>query len=249
MTTQYKIMQAWASGDFVNDLGNASPVEESLPDALDRMALEACVGAALYPGVEVNGYVMNFPERFIEGEPFRISHEKVVPGEVTQYNAVPWQADFLLCSWQETMGVLPIRLGWWPAQRPDDVFTAVGATKMLPWARGIGTDFQDMIDKWDRLGVVVDRGAAWRAILRRDRARHNRTRAVNLPTTSNSQPTMPLDAMILGGGPAGTATARALSQAGRSVTVMERSCYESPRIGEALPPEVSAPVDRAGRVG
>jgi L-Lysine epsilon oxidase N-terminal/L-lysine epsilon oxidase C-terminal domain len=159
MTTQYKIMQAWASGDFVNDLGSASPVEESLPDALDRIALEACVGAALYPGVEVNGYVMHFAERFIEGEPFRISHEKVVPGEVTQYNAVPWQADFLLCSWQETMGVLPIRLGWWPAQRPDDVFTAVGATKMLPWARGIGTDFQDMIDKWDRLGVVVDRGA------------------------------------------------------------------------------------------
>jgi hypothetical protein len=157
-TTQYKIMQAWASGDFVNDRGCSSPSGELVPDALTRMALEACVGAALFPGIEVNGYIMNFPERFVDGDPFRISHEKVSPGEVTQYNAVPWQADFQLCSWQETQGILPKRLGWWPAQRPDDVFPAVGAAEMLPWARGLGSDFQDMIDKWHRLGIVVDRG-------------------------------------------------------------------------------------------
>jgi hypothetical protein len=30
--------------------------------------------------------------------------------------------------------------------------------EMVPWARGLGEDFQDMVDKWDRLGVVVDRG-------------------------------------------------------------------------------------------
>ena len=157
-TTQYNIMQAWASGNFVDDFGRNQPHEELLPDALTRVALEACVGAALFPGVEVNGYIMNYPERFVEGDPFRISHEKVMPGEVTQYNAVPWQADFLLCSWQEKQGILPKQLGWWPAQRPDDVFTTVGATDMLSWTRGLGSDFQDMIDKWDRLGVVVDRG-------------------------------------------------------------------------------------------
>ena len=156
-TTQYKIMQAWAAGDFVNDLDRSSPLEELTPDALTRMALEACVGAALFPGIEVSGRIMNFPERFVDGDPYRLSHERVLPGEVTQFNAVPWQADFLLCSWQETQGILPKRLGWWPAQRPDDVFPALGATEMQPWARGLGPDFQDMVDKWHRLGIVVNR--------------------------------------------------------------------------------------------
>ncbi len=156
--TQYKIMQAWADGDFVSDLDHPGANPELLPDALTRVALEACVGGALYPGIEVNGYIMNFPERFIEGEPFRIAHDAVKPGQVTQYNAVPWQADFLLCRWEEARGPIWRRLGWWPAQRPDDVITSVGSRDMVPWARGIGEDYQEMIDRWDRLGVVVDRG-------------------------------------------------------------------------------------------
>ena len=158
-STQFKIMQAWASGDFINDFGKVETESELMPDALDRVALEACVGAALFPGIEVNGFIINFAERFVDGDPFRISHEKVLPGEVTQYNAVPWQADFLLCDWKEMQGLLPMQLGWWPAQRPDDVYTTVGATEMRPWARGLGNEFQDMVDKWDRLGFVVDRGA------------------------------------------------------------------------------------------
>ncbi len=157
--THYKIMQAWAAGDFINDFGQVTAGSELLPDALTRMALEACVGGALYPGIEVNGLIMNFPERFLEDEPFRISPDAVRPGEVTEYNAVPWQADFLYCRWEETRGAMWKRLGWWPAQRPDDVFTEVGAPEMVPWARGIGADYQEMVDHWDRLGVVVDHGA------------------------------------------------------------------------------------------
>ena len=157
--TQYRIMQASGAGDFINDLDQTSANAELLPDALTRVALEACVGAALYPGIEVNGYIMNFPERFMEGEPFRISHEAVKPGEVTQFNAVPWHADFLYCRWEEMRRHEWKRLGWWPAQRPDDVFTKVGSSEMVPWARGIGEDFQDMVDHWDRLGMVVDRGS------------------------------------------------------------------------------------------
>jgi len=156
--TQYKIMQAWADGDFVSDLGRPAAGHELLPDALTRVALQSCVGGALYPGIEVNGYIMNFPDRFVEGEPFRISHDAVKSGEVTQYNAVPWQSDFLYCRWEETRGRMWKRLGWWPAQRPDDVFTQVGSSDMVPWARGLGHEFQEMIDHWDRLGFVVDRG-------------------------------------------------------------------------------------------
>ena len=159
-TTQYKIMRAWANGDFVNDLGSDPPREQLLPDTLDRVTLEACVGGALYPGIEASGYVMTDPTRFLDGEPFRLSTERVRPGEVTQYNALPWQADFLYCRWEEIRGSRLHRLGWWPAQRPDDVFTTVGAKAMETWDRGLGPDYQDMIDWWDRLGMVVNRGTA-----------------------------------------------------------------------------------------
>jgi 2-polyprenyl-6-methoxyphenol hydroxylase-like FAD-dependent oxidoreductase len=45
-----------------------------------------------------------------------------------------------------------------------------------------------------------------------------------------------IDVVIVGGGPAGTATA--LTRFGSSVTVLKRSHYESTRIGETLPPEI-----------
>lgn len=158
--TQYKVMRRWAKGDFVNDFGRTNLANEPLPNALDRYALEACVGGPLYPGIEAGSSVLTDASRFISGEPFRLSHSSVRPGEVTQSNALPWQADFLVCRWEENQGVVPRRLGWWPAQRPDDVFPVVDATAMVPWDRGVGDDFQDMVNKWDRLGVVVDVGTS-----------------------------------------------------------------------------------------
>ena len=54
------------------------------------------------------------------------------------------------------------------------------------------------------------------------------------------------DALILGGGPAGTAAALTLSRAGRRVALLERSAYDQPRIGETLPPEICLPLQRLG---
>ena len=51
---------------------------------------------------------------------------------------------------------------------------------------------------------------------------------------------------VLGGGPAGTATALALARAGRSVMVLERSRYESVRVGETLPPDIREPLSELG---
>jgi hypothetical protein len=151
-------MMKWAAGDFENDLGQVLPDVEPMTAALDRIALEGCVGGPLYPGIEATRVVLTDASRFLEGEPFRLAHEAVRPGEVTQSNAVPWQADFLICRWEEYDGNRLRRLAWWPAQRPDDVFPDSQAVDMVPWARGIGEDYQDMVDKWDRLGLVVDRG-------------------------------------------------------------------------------------------
>lgn len=52
--------------------------------------------------------------------------------------------------------------------------------------------------------------------------------------------------MVLGGGPAGAATALALRRRGCSVTVVERSDYSNPRIGETLPPAVREPLVSLG---
>ena len=55
-----------------------------------------------------------------------------------------------------------------------------------------------------------------------------------------------VDAIVIGGGPAGSATAIALAQLGWSVTILERSHYESTRIGETLPPEIKRPLVALG---
>jgi flavin-dependent dehydrogenase len=63
--------------------------------------------------------------------------------------------------------------------------------------------------------------------------------------SSSSLPSWPeCDAVVLGGGPAGAATAIALARAGRSVTVIEKSHYEQHRIGETLPPSARPLLDR-----
>jgi flavin-dependent dehydrogenase len=55
-----------------------------------------------------------------------------------------------------------------------------------------------------------------------------------------------VDVVIIGGGPAGTVTAIALARLGWSVTVLERSHFESTRIGETLPPEIKRPLIALG---
>src|SRR5436190_10499035 len=50
--------------------------------------------------------------------------------------------------------------------------------------------------------------------------------------------TQSADVGVLGGGPAGTTVALALSRAGYSVVVFEKSAYSNLRIGETLPPGI-----------
>jgi flavin-dependent dehydrogenase len=55
-----------------------------------------------------------------------------------------------------------------------------------------------------------------------------------------------LDVAILGGGPAGCATAMALVREGFSTALIERTNYLNVRVGETLPPEVKAPLGSLG---
>ena len=53
-------------------------------------------------------------------------------------------------------------------------------------------------------------------------------------------------ALIVGGGPAGAAAAIALARAGRPVHLIEASSYETPRVGEHLPPVVESVLAELG---
>src|SRR6266571_2112280 len=55
-----------------------------------------------------------------------------------------------------------------------------------------------------------------------------------------------VDVAVLGGGPAGSATALALAHDGISVALIEQSGYDNVRVGETLPPEVGTTLQSLG---
>ncbi|MFF5291197.1 LodA/GoxA family CTQ-dependent oxidase [Paractinoplanes globisporus] len=170
---QYRRLSQWADGQFT-----AGTPEEPLtePAALDRAALEACVGGPFFPGIEMSSRARE-PGTYAAAFRFRADQP---PGCMTERMAVPWQADFTDC-----------RHFWWPAQRPDDVivdqdYAAVTAalfpdgnsplrpisTTAFPrwrWDRGIGDSLptsldagrradrrhREMVNEWSQLGFVT----------------------------------------------------------------------------------------------
>ncbi|MGA5821283.1 LodA/GoxA family CTQ-dependent oxidase [Kitasatospora sp. NPDC094028] len=76
---QYRLLQRWARGDFVNDYPPNSPPPGSLdkvplalqPETLDRAALSSCLADAFHPGCE-----LTWPMRHttLYSGPFRIRH-------------------------------------------------------------------------------------------------------------------------------------------------------------------------------
>lgn len=158
---QYAIMKAWSDGNFNDDSSvPAEPVTAITPDGLDRAALESCVGAPMYPGIEVS---WNVRDQLPFVEPFRLDAGRVNPGEVTWGMGVPWQSDFIDCSAEAEGGV---ELTWWPAQRPVDVWQSRDGESQ-PWARSFvganpGEDMEvdELVTAWYRLGFVLADGEA-----------------------------------------------------------------------------------------
>lgn len=148
---QHRAFRLWSQGQFQKTNPAGAPVE-LLPDAITRVALEACAGAAFFPGIEA-GRIMTRATLFMAGDAFRLSPQSVRPGDITAQNAVPWQADFHQCRWEEEEEGRPKRLGWWPAQRPDDVLKAADQDP-VPWARGLKDTGESMVEHWHRLGFV-----------------------------------------------------------------------------------------------
>ena len=148
---QYNYLKQWQDGNFINDwIGPPVPETTITPEGLTRAALETCVGGALYPGIETS-FMTRDTYLFIE--PFRLDAALLEPGDLTKQMAVPWQADFYDCSFEQ--GLL-----WWPAHRPVDVLTNNDGHR-VSWTRDIVNSHEDMIKNWFKLGFVVRQGAKY----------------------------------------------------------------------------------------
>jgi L-Lysine epsilon oxidase N-terminal/L-lysine epsilon oxidase C-terminal domain len=153
---QYSVMHAWSEGRFVNDWTGQqpAPTTQITPEGLDRAALEACVGAAFFPGIECSFHMR---DKFGYVEPFRLDPASLKPGDVTQQMSLPWQTDFVDCN-DEAPFV------WWPAQRPVDVLDPA-KNQLRRWARRFDSKSQDdmpahkMITDWYRLGLIKRKGS------------------------------------------------------------------------------------------
>jgi L-lysine epsilon oxidase-like protein len=154
---QFQRMKKWAAGEFLADWPGEEPAPPSFdevpaaerPKALDRAALEACVGGGFFPGIEV-GRVLLEPDTFDRDRPFRVD-ARLLPGALTARMAVPWQADFHDCDFEDDLG-----MDWWPGQRPTQVFRA-GSQVQSPW---MPRDWsrEKMVTHWATLGFVVPDG-------------------------------------------------------------------------------------------
>ncbi|MFH8249981.1 LodA/GoxA family CTQ-dependent oxidase [Microbacterium sp. B2969] len=149
---QVQHLDRWKNGTYVNDWAGTPPVGPLSPDGMDRAALDACVGAAFFPGIEAGGLdatdrpILNLPYE----APFRFA-PGVAPGQLSQAMALPWQADFNACGGSNT----PYGDAWWPVPRPNLVFPQ-GQSTYADWTRNLGGD---MVGKWHTLGFVVKQGA------------------------------------------------------------------------------------------
>lgn len=154
--TQYKRMERWAQGTFAADWPGAELVpmpldtlpEQERPQALDRAALEACVGGPFFPGIEASRVMLDETTYDLQ-RLFRINAH-LPPGTLTARMAVPWQADFNDCS-------IETGADWWPGQRPNQVRR--GQEHEAEWVPE-GWEHLDMVEKWSQLGFVVAKTVA-----------------------------------------------------------------------------------------
>lgn len=163
--TQYFFLQQWYDGN----VEKGSPEQPVDALQLDRVVLENCVGGAFSPGIEMTWISREeaIYEKTGVSFDFRIKHKGAIDaplsppptsdtfvddfasgleaGDITKFMAIPWQADFDLCTAQDSGG-----RWWWPPQRPVTVFRN---GEQRPWY--IRSELR-MVDDWKDLGFVIN---------------------------------------------------------------------------------------------
>jgi hypothetical protein len=163
--TMLFVLHQWAEGLFINERSegiNPGPLPPGEGAGLDRGALASALGGAFCPGGEAS-WIMRNPAIYsaayrirpappqqgaLSQPPLRSGGALAVganladglePGDITKYDAVPWQADFNECTNQHVdityatwNSIEPSSTGdpekpivqltyWWPAHRPFNV--------------------------------------------------------------------------------------------------------------------------------
>jgi L-lysine epsilon oxidase-like protein len=203
--TMLFILKQWAEGKFINERRENLP-PEAVPqgEQLDRGSLGNVLGGAFCPGAEAcwilrNPAIYTGPYRINQATPApgALSQPLVVantggdaggaslsdgvePGDITKYDAVPWQADFNECStqpiditYEQWNDVYPESTGdpvesvqqltyWWPAHRPMEVSLFLGPPKSHNYGSGDWSPTSQnhagdlmMVTEWANLGFVL----------------------------------------------------------------------------------------------
>jgi hypothetical protein len=112
LPSQYRKLEKWGNHNFQPGVEQTFPDFDCICDpnaqveALQRAALEPCIGGGFYPGVEASWTVRKASSY---AGAFRFS-PNLDAGDITKNMCLPWQAGLFDC--KDT---------WWPAARPDDV--------------------------------------------------------------------------------------------------------------------------------
>lgn len=154
LPSQYDILLKWSKGDFDSDgwlrkIGQKpKPLDDyplqQQPAAIDRAALEPCLGGPFHPGIEITWPMRR--KRLYSGL-FRLkhSHENKPteqdygplltpqlcmseqgplgpngPGDITRWMGLPWQSDAASCQDVYVPKDFPLPV-WWPAVLPINV--------------------------------------------------------------------------------------------------------------------------------
>lgn len=162
---QYRHLKAWAEGRFTTGGGEAPVSYEGhalrdRPAALDRAALDACIGGPFHPGIECT-WVVRIPwiwtpdmrlaaprsevDRTDYGDtliaPVATSKggplSRLGPGSLTQWMGVPWHADASSCRYGYFRAISPILPGFWPARIPNGVLAEVDYRIVMDTARSL----------------------------------------------------------------------------------------------------------------
>jgi L-lysine epsilon oxidase-like protein len=150
---QYQRLRAWSEGNFDPDVARSSAGGETLeglpiamqPHALDRAALDECLGGPFHPGIEVTWpmrqrsmYVCPFRLRVGPGHGQRdfgdvLTPEAALaedgplcgstPGDITRWLAVPWHTDTMTCRAGYDPSFDRNLPTFWPARVPNHVIT------------------------------------------------------------------------------------------------------------------------------
>jgi hypothetical protein len=154
---QHTFVQEWSQGQGTADWPPVVPTTIT-PDGLTRAALENCVGAAFFPGIEsggINNSVQITALAF--AEPFRLDPAHVNPGDATKGMARPWQGDFMLCSGPSSDAENDSG-SWWPSARPIGIYPFDDPSNKRLWTLGVASSMADMVNNWHELGFIVDTG-------------------------------------------------------------------------------------------